>query len=143
MSRNNTPKEKKKKDPVILALDISILLLIFVMIYVGQEAAFYKMRAIESSSFSRGTDMISFELQHGDYAGLVWDKYMNEINGNMEAPGYQALAEYTEAAFLYRVFDAKGYTGRAMEQKAVMDQARLDMKDLTVFADEVDKMIGK
>jgi hypothetical protein len=87
--------------------------------------------------------MISFELQHGDYAGLVWDKYMNEINGNMEALGYQALAEYTEAAFLYRVFDAKGYTGRAMEQKAVMDQARLDMKDLTVFADEVDKMIGK
>ena len=143
MSREKGIKEKRKKDPVILVLDITILVLFFVMLYVGQKAVFYKLFAAESGSFSQDTGMMSFELQRGDYAGLVTGKYMNEAEGLTESSGYYPLADYVEAAFWYRVYDVKGNRDKALEEKAVMDQARLDMKDLTVFADEVDKMVGK
>ena len=130
-----------KKDPVIIVLDVIIVILIFVMIYVGQSALFYKIRA-DRDSFSQDADMMSFELQRGDYAGLIRGKYANEINGDTKSTGYHALADYTEAAFRYRVYDTKGYTGRSKKEKSVMDEKRAAMKELSVYADRVDSMLG-
>ena len=124
---------------MIRVLDLIIVLLIFVMLFVGQSAAFYKSRA-DKRSFSQDGGMMSFELQQGDYAGLIQGKYINEFNGDTEMTGYNALAEYVEAASLYKVYDAKGYADRANEQKTIMDESRIKMKELTVFADKVDKM---
>lgn len=132
-------KEKKKKDPVIILLDIVIILLIFAMIYVGQSALFYKIIADEKS-FSQDAELMSFELQKGDYASLIQGKYINEFNGDTETAGYHALGEYVEAAFMYKVYKTKGYTDRANSKKAIMDEARVKMKELTVFADKADKM---
>ena len=139
MSRVNTKKEKKPKDPVIIVLDVIIVLLIFVMIFVGAKTAFYKILANESS-FSEDASMMAFELQQGDYAALIQDKYMNEFNGNTKPAAYHALADYVEASFLYKINDTKGYTDRANEQKAAMEESRANMKELEVFADKVDQM---
>ena len=139
MSRVNMKREKKPKDPVIIALDVIIILLIFVMIFVGTRVAFYKIIA-NNMSFSEDASMMAFELQRGDYAGLIQDKYMNEFNGYTKPDAYHRLADYVEASFLYRIYDTKGYADRAGEQKTVMDEARADMKELEVFADKVDQM---
>ena len=132
-------KKKKEQDPVIKWLDILIIILIFVMLGVGQSAFFYKTRA-DRKSYSQDAGMMSFELQKGDYAGLIQGKYINEFNGDTEASGYHSLADYTEAASMYRVYNTKGYADKANKQKVVMDKARTEMGDLTVFADKVDKM---
>ncbi|MCR5426689.1 MAG: hypothetical protein K6E81_07665 [Lachnospiraceae bacterium] len=140
MSRRNKAKEKKKKDPVILALDITILVLFFVMLYVGQKAVFYKMLASESATFAQDTGMMSFELQRGDYGGLVQGRYMNELEGKPEGSGYYYLAEYVEAAFWHKVHEVKGNPVKAQEEERIMRESRVQMKELTVFADEIDKM---
>ena len=84
--------------------------------------------------------MMAFELQQGDYAALIQDKYMNEFNGNTKPAAYHALADYVKASFLYKIYDTKGYTDRAKEQKTAMEESRANMKDLEVFADKVDQM---
>ncbi len=132
-------REKKKKDPAILALDLMIVVLIFAIIYNGATAFFYKSRA-DKRSFSQDAGMLSFELERGDYAGFIQGKYINQINGDTEAASYYALADYIEAASMYKVYSAKGYEDRAAEQKAIMDESRENMGELTVFADEVDSM---
>ncbi len=127
---------------MIRVLDLIIVLLILVMICVGQSAGFYKSLA-DKRSFSQEPDMMSFELKNNDYVGLIRGKYINEFNGDMEAAAYHSLADYTEAAFLYRIYDSKGYTEKADLQKTVMNDDRVNMKELTVFADKVDKMLSK
>ena len=132
-------KEKKRKDPIIILLDIIIVALIFVTLYVGQSYVFYKIRMNEET-FAEDAGKMAFELQRGDYAGLVQGKYMNEFTGNTETTGYHSLANYVEAAFAYKVYDAKNDAAKANEQKAIMDEARVKMEELTIFADKVDKM---
>lgn len=134
-------KEKKKKDPVIIALDIIILIMIFVVIANGISFFFYRSIA-DKKSFTQDADMMSFELQRGDYAGLIQGKYINEINGDTDASEYHALADYIEAASRYKVYDAKKYTKRAEYQKGIMIKARDEMGELRVFADKADKMFG-
>ncbi len=134
-------KERKKRDPVILLLDLIIFLMIFVMLAVGFNALFFKNRADERS-FSQDAGMMSFNLQRGDYAALIQGKYINEFNGYTETAMYHALADYIEAASLYKVYAAKKDDVRAEEQKAVMAAARAEMGELTVFADKADEMFG-
>lgn len=143
MSRSKEKKEKKPRDPVIIALNVTIVILIFVMIFVGEKAVIYKLVADESSSFAQNASMMSFELQRGDYAGLIQDKYMNEFNGNTKPDAYHSLTDYVEASFLYKIYDTKGYTDRAAEQKAAMDEARANMNELEVFAGKVDEMFAR
>lgn len=135
-------KNREKKDPVILLLDLVIVALLFVMIYNGATALFYKDIA-DKRSFTQDAGMLSFDLERGDYAGFIQGKYINQINGDTEAVSYYALADYIEAAFMYKVCAAKGYTDRAAGQKTIMDESRAAMGELTVFADKVDEMLGR
>ncbi|MCR4789012.1 MAG: hypothetical protein K5888_10530 [Lachnospiraceae bacterium] len=134
-------KDKREKDPVITILNIIIILLIFVILYFGQSAFFYRSMA-EKRSFTQDAGHMSYELQNGDYAGLIQGRYVNEFNGNNDPAGYHALAEYIEAASMYRVYRDKGYMERADREKAVMDSSRTKMQELSIFADKADKMFG-
>lgn len=132
---------KIKTDPVIIILDIVILILIFVTIVTGARFIFYRNIA-NDLSFSQKAEMMSFELERGDYAALIQGKYINEINGNSEAGEYHALADYIEAASMYKVYDAKKYKDRAAQQEKIMTDARQKMGELTVFADRIDDTFG-
>ena len=143
MSRVRNKKERKPKDPVIIALDVTIVILIIAMIFVGEKAVIYKLVVDRNASFSQDASMMSFELQRGDYSALIQDKYMNEFNGNTKPGAYNSLADYVEASFLYKIYDTKGYTDRANEQKTACDEARANMKELEVFADKIDTMFAQ
>lgn len=134
-------KEKKKKDQAITGLDIVIVILILVIMKTGFTAAFYKSRA-DRLSFTQDSSHLSFDLQSNDYASLIQGKYINEFNGDKDTGGYHALADYIEAASMYKVYNAKGYTDRAEQEKSVMEKSRAAMNELTVFADKADKMFG-
>ena len=139
MSKDTNKKVKKKKDPVIILLDIIIIVLIFAMIYVGANALLYREIA-DRKTFAQDAKSMSFDIRNGNYAGLIQGKYMNEFYGETEPAGYHALGDYVEAAFFYKVYDTKGYAEKANKQKAIMDESRVKMKELTVFADKADKM---
>ena len=134
-------KDKKKKDPVNIVLNIIIFVLVFVMIGIGIQALFYKNLADERRNHTVPVEVMAYRLEKGDYASFIHDKYMNEINDSVKAPEYYALADYMEAALKYRVYDTKGYTGKADEQKTIMDESREKMGSLTVFADKFDMEI--
>ena len=136
----NKQTDKKRKDPVIIVLDIIIVGLIFVMIYVGMNALFYMERA-DKRSFEQDSSGMAFYLQEENYASLIQSRHINEINGNTKPEAYHLLADYVQAAFMYRIYDAKEYTDRAALMQSVMDESRDGMGELEVFADKVDKMI--
>ena len=134
-------KEKQKLDPVVILLDLIIIAMIYVMLVVGfnlyQNISYEK----RSGTFMQDALLMSHDLQLNNYSYLVQGAYMNKINNYDDAVQYHELANYTEAAFLYKVFSEKGKQAEADRQKDSMDNARKAMGSLTVFADKVDVMI--
>ena len=128
---------------MIIALDVTIVILMIAMLFVGEKAVIYKLVVDSNASFAQDASMMSFELQRGDHAALIQDKYMNEFNGNTKPVAYNSLADYVEASFLYKIYDTKGYTDRANKQKDACDEARANMSELGVFADKIDRMFAK
>ena len=136
MSRN---KKKDKRDPAVSFLDFIIVITVFAMIPVGFRMWFYLGR-MQTHSFTQEASRMSFDLTRNDYASLIQGKYINEFNGINDTKSYHALADYTEAVSMYKIYVEKGYDDRAGEEKKAMDKARKDMGELTVFADKVDVM---
>ncbi len=134
---------KKRKDPVVILLDIAIIVMVFVMLAAGIQLLFFMSMAKRSSSFTQDAQEMSFSLSRNDYASLIQAKYINEFNDNTKAGTYNALAEYVEALSLYKVYDKKGYEDRAQEQKMIMEKSRDEMGDLLMFADKADAMFGE
>ena len=134
-------KEKKKTDPVVVLLDLVIVVLFYVMIMVGmflyQNISFEK----ETGSFAQDATRMSYDLQKNDFSSLIQGAYINKINNHNDTEMYHKLAEYTEAAFMYKVYDEKGQVAEADRQKEIMDSSRKTMGNMTVFADKVDEMI--
>lgn len=139
MKRN---KEKKKADPVVGVLNVVIVIMVFVIIYAAFKFVFYWNFDRTSASFVQSASLMDYELSKNDYSGIIQGKYINEFNGITETKSYHALADYVEAASVYKVYDAKGYHDRASEQKAIMNKARIEMGELTVFADRMDRKFG-
>lgn len=134
-------KTKKKTDPVVVLLDLVIIALIFVMLIVGIEFYFNFSYEKRGGTFMQEANEMAFDLERNNYASLIQGAYMNKINGKTDTAQYHDLAEYTEAAFLYKVYAGKGNAAEAGEQKEIMDRARQDMGSLTIFADRVDGLI--
>lgn len=135
-------KEKTKLDPVAILLDLVIMAMILVVIGVFQTFSFYKNIARDTSSFMQDAELMSFELDNRDYADLIQGKYINEINGNKKTKRYNALADYVEAASMYKIYDTKGKTAEADKQLEIMKLSRKKMGELTIFADRADLMFN-
>ena len=135
-------KEKKKIDPQIILLDLIIVMMVFVMLGVGYGLYFEISFDKEYSSGIRDASKMSYELSENNYSSFIRDNYINEYNGYNEAVSYKALADYVEALSLYKVYSAKGYDMRADEQAKIMDRARSEMGELTIFADKADEKFG-
>ena len=132
--------KKKKTDWLVVLMDIMIIVLVFVILWAAFSFYFYWDFAKQSSSFIQNSDMMSYELQNNDYAAIIQGRYINEFNGKKENKSYNALAEYVEAASMYKVYVAKGYAEKASKERNVMDRSRIEMDKLTIFANRVDKM---
>ncbi|MCQ2540062.1 MAG: hypothetical protein MJ114_06385 [Acetatifactor sp.] len=134
-------KTKKKTDPVVVLLDLVIIALIFVMLIVGIEFYFNFSYEKRGGTFMQEAKEMAFDLERNNYASLIQGAYMNKINGKTDTAQYHELAEYTEAAFLYKVYEGKGKAAETAAQKEIMDRARQNMGSLTIFADRVDGLI--
>ncbi len=132
-------KTKKKLDPVNILLDLIIIILLFVTLFVGEGYLFYKSR-VATMGFTRDEDRMAYDLEVGDYASLVQGKYMNEFNGKLEGSNYHALADYVEAASMYKIYETTGNKESSHEQELAMRALRVDMGVLNIFADNVDEM---
>jgi len=133
-------KEKKKSDPVIILLDLVIVAMVFVILVTGLRLSFVISHNKRASTFMQEPSMMSFEVSNNNYAGLIQGKYINKFNGDESTASYNALADYVEALSKYKVYIAKGYDEKASEQEKIMARARVEMGDLTIFADKVDVM---
>ena len=134
-------RKKTKQDPVNIFLDVIIIILIFVMIPVG--FFYYSARSYAvKPSFTKDAQMMGFLLGKRDYAAFIQGRYINSYNGDTSTDGYNALADYIEADFKYKIYDAKNFKAKADEQKDIMESARKQMGELTVFTDQVDEMMG-
>ena len=132
-------REKKKTDPVNILLDLIIIILIIAMIPVG--FLYYTSKSYaEKPSFTADSQMMGFLLEKKNYASFVQGSYINRYNGDTQTGGYNALADYMEAKFHYRIYDKKGYATMAEKEQAVMEKTRSEMGNLTVFADRFDQM---
>ncbi len=134
-------KEKKRKDPVVILLDVIILAMTYVIILLGIKLYENKNFEKQAGNFMQDANEMSFELEKNDYATLIQGMYVNQINNYTEPAQYHELAKYTEAAVLYKVYEEVGKDVKAREQKTIMDDAILAMGSLRVFANKVDVWI--
>lgn len=134
-------KGKKKNDPVVLFLDLIILVLVYVMIVAGIRFYYHMHYEKWSGTFMQEASVMSFDLEKNNYADLIQGSYVNQINDYHDTQQYHDLAAYTEAAFYYKVYVAKGKEEEAAREKDIMNESRNAMGSLTVFADRVDTMI--
>lgn len=134
-------RKKTKVDPVNILLDLIITILIVAMIPVG--FLYYSAKSYaEKPSFTQDAQMMGFLLEKRDYAAFIQGRYVNSYNGDTSTDGYNALADYIEAAFNYKIYDAKNYKEKADNQKEIMNDSKVSMGSLTVFADKIDEMMG-
>ncbi len=134
-------KEKKKTDPIVVLLDLVIIAMIYVVLVKGFLLFSDISHEKKLGSFTQDSITMDFDLKKNNYAYLIQGMYMNKNNRYNKPAQYHALAEYTEAAFLYKVYDEKGYEAEAAGKKAIMDSTRKSMGSLTIFADRVDGML--
>lgn len=135
-------KTKKKKDWVVSLLDSIIVLLLFLMIYVGTNLLFEMKVEKDLLYLQQDAAMLSYELSNEDYARIIQGRYLNEINGEKGNAMFHALADYVEASSKYKIYAEKGYTDRAQEQKEIMDQAYKSMGDLVIYTKKIDAMFA-
>lgn len=132
--------KKKKRDWLLILLDFIIVVMVFVIV----DAAFMLYLSVDfaknSTSFGQNADLMSYELSTNNYAGMIQGRYINEFNGEKGTKSYCALAEYVEAASKYKVYVAKGKADKAGIEKATMISSREEMKELTIFADRIDRI---
>lgn len=135
-------KEKKKKDPVVLLLDLIIIVLIYVMIVIGVNLFQDVNHEKKMGGLRQDASLMSYHLEKNDYASLIQGSYVNTFSNIDDTEMYHELANYAEAAFLYKIYVEKEKTAEADKQKDIMENSRESMGSLTVFADKVDKMIN-
>jgi len=134
-------KDRKKTDPVNILLDLIIIIMIIAMIPVG--FIYYTSKSYaEKPSFSQDAQMMGFLLEKRDYAAFIQGRYINFFNGDTSTDGYNALADYIEADFKLKIYDAKNLGQKAAEQTDIKQKALDRMGQLSVFADKVDEMLG-
>ena len=141
MSRKR--KEKKKADWLVICMELVIIVLVFANVLVAFNLYLSVDAAKRFSTFEQDSDIMSYELQNNNYAGLIQGKYMNELNGKNETKSYHALADYVEAATMNKIYVTKGYSVKAGKMQNIMDRSRIDMGNLTVFADKIDRMLER
>ena len=134
-------KDRKKTDPVNILLDLIIIIMIIAMIPVG--FIYYTSKSYaEKPPFSKDAQMMGFLLGNRDYAALIQGRYINTYNGDTSTEGYNALADYIEADFKLKIYDAKNLKQDAQKQEEIKQNALDQMGQLSVFTGQVDEMFG-
>jgi len=115
-----------------LALVLSIIMLITEMKY-------------SFTSYNRDADDLWWYVNNGNYVELVTARNSNEAAGVFETSELSeiyAIADYFEAASLYKVAVFKNDTAGMNKYISAMDEAYMEMGDINYLAEEINEKLG-
>jgi len=134
--------KKQKSDVKLLILNIIIVILAIVMVNVlwavGDEAL-YCFAAYENKESS-----FYYAIESGSYDRIVYMYHENVVNGYEDKSDLEeshGVAKYFEAAFFYKMFEEAGDAQRAQVQKTAMEEATLQMGEMTFLADQINEKL--
>ncbi len=90
--------------------------------------------------------VFEYELEHRAYGEVMEDYYVRRLKSFTAPEGYEDLyrvAEYAHTAFMTRVFDEKGDSGKASLYSEKLRSLRKDLGAYGYTAGEIDEMIEK
>lgn len=129
-----------KKDFIanIVLVFLSITLVVVVM------ALFSELSYI-NNSYERSASSFWWDYDSGIYVDSVRSRYENLVRGVEETPELTqcyAVAEYFEAASIYKAAAFTGNTDKAQKYLEVMAEAYSKMGDVSYLADDIDTKLG-
>lgn len=98
-----------------------------------------------TNQYSRTARTFWYEINEGQYTDVIKGRHTNEVNGVVETPELRecyAVADYFEAASLYKVAVHTGNTEDMEKYLAVMEEAYKLFEDVPYIADDINAKLG-
>lgn len=132
----------QRQDFVIFIMNAVIvvlcILLFFAVIFMTKE-----LKYAFSSYYS--VDNMVYAVEYGQYEQLVERYHTNTEEGtkvNKEQKEYFGVAQYFEAAYMYKTFEVVGDSWRAAREKAKMEQAYEEMGSWNIVKKDIHEKLG-
>lgn len=120
-----------------IAVAISLIDLIFSIQYANRET---------EDPAKTYAQVFEYELEHRAYGEIMGSYYSRRMQSFTPTAGYEDLyrvGEYAHAAFMSRVYDEKGDSGKASLNREKAKNLRKELGAYEYTADEVDEMLKK
>ncbi len=135
-----------KKVKMILNVLIAIASLAFLVIFIVMVSSIkYATRETEDPVETERS-VFEYELSHRSYGEVMEDYYSDRLTYFEPQPGTKDIynvAEYAHAAFMSKVYDAKGDDSMIRANDAKMQDAKDKLGAYAYIADEVDKCVKR
>ena len=131
---------------VILNILIVIAVLAFLVSLVLLAVSIqYANREVEDPAETYA-GVFEYKLKHRAYGEIMGDYYADRLDSFTPPAGYEDLyhvGEYAHTAFMSRVYEEKGDSGKASLYREKTESLRKEMGAYEYTADEVDEMIQR
>ena len=135
-----------KKLKVILNVLIVVAAIAFAISLINLLVSIqYANREVENPA-DEYASVFEYELKHRAYGEIMSDYYVERLQSFSPTAGYENLyhvAEYAHTAFMIRVYEEKGDSGRAASYREKAESLRRDLGNYEYTADEVNAMLKK
>ncbi len=137
---------QKTTDKIKFSRTVNLLNIVAVIVAVAAFIVMVKMINELNGSFNRDPyNSMEYSLQSGDYADMVRTYYYKSYDVAPFETAYEEeyhVAEYADAAFRHRFFEATGNEVMAKRFAERMQKARDGCGSLQVSADDIDRIIS-
>ena len=131
---------------VVLNVLIVIAAIVFLVSFVNLAASImYANREVEDPAESYA-GVFEYELKHRAYGEIMSSYYSRRLSKFTPDSGFEDLyrvAEYAHTAFMTRVYDEKGDSGKASLCREKTEKLRGELGAYEYTADEIDGMIER
>ncbi|MBQ6372081.1 MAG: hypothetical protein IJJ22_03035 [Oscillospiraceae bacterium] len=137
---------QKTTDKIKFSRTVNLLNIVAVIVAVAAFIVMVKMINELNGSFNRDPyNSMEYSLQSGDYADMVRTYYYKSYDVAPFETAYEEeyhVAEYADAAFRHRFFEATGNEVMAKRFAERMQKARDGCGSLQVSANDIDRIIS-
>lgn len=135
--------KQQMKDVKLLVLNIIIIILAIVIVNLAWAAGEEVMYCLIPDENKESQFYYAIEGENYDYVVSMYHE--NVVNGFGDKKNLQeshGAAKYLEAAFFYKMFAEAGDAERAQVQKTAMEEAALQMGDMTFLTEQINEKLG-
>lgn len=132
----------QRQNIVILIMNIVIVVLCLLLVCTGV-AMVEELKYAFSPYYSE--DNLGFNVEYGSYDSLAEQSHMliaEDVKVSRKVQEYIGVAQYFEAAFFYKAYEAVGDAERAAAQKAKMEQAYEEMGGWNIVQKDIHGKLG-